>query len=145
MVTQTFTDLLNPLCCVRIFLLCTLLIWTGCMSSQPEYRYSDGSGNTYVVTTSLLRYDPITPERSSSGTYSGGEPAEVKLGLDGYKKLAALFEEAIGDRSVQQTDREMMTGLVVRMGGAGEAKIVLRRDVPIKSQLEKKLKELLGK
>lgn len=42
--------------------------------------YSDGSGNATEVwsdgATVSWRYDPVTPKESSSGTYSGGAPAQ---------------------------------------------------------------------
>lgn len=46
-------------------------------------EYSDGSANAYHVAADgpvvTLSYLPVTPERSSTGMYSGGAPREVHL------------------------------------------------------------------
>jgi hypothetical protein len=60
--------------------------------------YSDGSGNALYFwceeagTPSLFRYDPVRPEFSSSGIYSGGEPktGDVPDANLLWRRLAAL-------------------------------------------------------
>ncbi len=50
-----------------------------------EIRYADGSGNVSRIWRGApgepmnWAYDPVTPEQSSSGIYSGGEPARGTL------------------------------------------------------------------
>lgn len=60
--------------------------------------YSDGSGNAFYFwreeagKPALFRYDPVRPEFSSSGIYSGGEPksGEVADADLLWRRLAAL-------------------------------------------------------
>jgi len=45
--------------------------------------YADGAANVYGFDASgdevLFAYEPMTPERSSTGSYSGGEPRSLRL------------------------------------------------------------------
>jgi hypothetical protein len=115
------------------------------MDSTTKYEYADGSGNTYLLTPASLEYLPVTPETSSSGTYSGGEPRKVNVGELEFERLSNLMDRAINDSSTHQENREMMTGLVVRAGASGRTRVVLKRNSPVKSEIEKALKEILNK
>ena len=42
------------------------------MPTQSLYEYADGSANLYSLNGNTLSYDPVRPEESSTGTYSGG-------------------------------------------------------------------------
>jgi hypothetical protein len=90
---------------------------------------ADGSNNvTRVVQTAsgaTWTYEPMTPERSSSGTYSGGEPANGVLDDD----ATAGFWEAVGaalkDESGHARARAMGTfSLSVTMDGATESVVL---------------------
>jgi hypothetical protein len=56
-------------------------------------NFSDGSGNQYTVTSAgaegpgRLVYNPVTPEESSSGVYSGGSPADVQISSENTSEL----------------------------------------------------------
>jgi len=56
--------------------------------------YADGSANVYQVTADgdvvRFAYRPVTPERSSTGMYSGGEP---RSGLLEAPQVAALWRQ----------------------------------------------------
>lgn len=54
---------------------------------------SDGSANTYIITENMLEYIPATPEISSSGVYSGGEPYKKKLTIQDYNVINNLIKE----------------------------------------------------
>ena len=111
------------------------------MSVQMQYEYADGSGNVYHLTTSSLKYIPVTPDRSSSGKYSGGEPKEVKISEEEFARLSAALEGAIANASIQQKEREMMTGLITR----GSVRVVLKSNSVEKKQIEDELRKLLNK
>ena len=111
------------------------------MNTQIQYEYADGSGNTFLLSSSTLEYLPVTPERSSSGTYSGGEAKKVSVTESESEQLVAMFEKAISNTSAHQKVREMMTGLIVK----GNTKVVLKRSSPEKTEIEKVLKEILMK
>lgn len=111
------------------------------MSVQMQYEYADGSGNVYHLTTSSLKYIPVTPDRSSSGRYSGGEPKEVKISEKEFARLSAALEGAIANASIQQQEREMMTGLITR----GNVRVVLKSNSVEKKRIEDELRKLLNK
>lgn len=111
------------------------------MNSQLQYEYADGSGNVYLLTGGFLEYVPVTPERSSSGKYSGGEPKKVTVSDLEFGQLSALFEKAIANVSAHQANREMMTGLIK----AGSANVILKKDSQDKIEIEKALKKLLDR
>ncbi len=50
---------------------------------QPmQVMFSDGSNNMYLITPEFLKYEPVMPEHSSSGVYSGGDKKEAELDVD---------------------------------------------------------------
>ncbi|MEM7581969.1 MAG: hypothetical protein AAF560_01195 [Acidobacteriota bacterium] len=77
--------------------------------------YWDSSGNGYRFTanpdgTARFVYRPVTPEQSSSGTYSGGDPCEATLEP---RDVAALFErvnELAASSALHIEKRQMGTG-----------------------------------
>lgn len=123
------------------FLLFSFLFSLTCMSVQVQYEYADGNGNTYHLTTSTLAYLPVTPERSSSARYSGGEPKEVKISQAEFARLSALLDKAIGNTSEQQEKREMMTGLIIK----GGVRVVLKPNSTGKKQIEEELRKILNR
>lgn len=74
------------------------------------YTYADGAANVYYVTPSLIEYSPMTPERSSSGFYSGGDPASAAITSEQFQELKALFEEAIKNTEDQIENRVKGSG-----------------------------------
>lgn len=85
--------------------------------------YADGSGNAFEFeqTSTGKRasytYSPITPERSSSGMYSGGEPAEGSLDAE---QVAGLW------RRLLQLEAETSLHTEERVKGTGAFRIVTR-------------------
>ena len=81
--------------------------------------YGDGNGNGYHFSKKAgegarYAYDPITPEKSSSGRYSGGEP---QSGMLEPARVAALFERV---RELEaRTDLHART----RMKGTGSFRL----------------------
>lgn len=94
-------------------------------------RFSDGSGNRYTVTraedgSAQLVYEPVTPKESSSGTYSGGAPADVMLSLE---KSSELWERVFALQNNSSSHigaRSMGTGAFVMSGPEGEARFLVR-------------------
>lgn len=111
------------------------------MNQQPQLIYADGSANRYEISASELRYIPVKPEESSTGMYSGGEPARIALSEEQYKRLKNLFEAALAKTDQQIPDRIKTSGLVV----VGEKQVILKPESAIKGEIENKLNELLGR
>lgn len=98
-----------------------------------ELRFADGSGNTSEFSrtrpdlTFRLCYYPMTPERSSSGLYSGGEARSAELSRAESAQLeawAARVEDAV---ELQIDDRPKGSGVFTVRRAGGEIRITLRR------------------
>ncbi|BDS12836.1 hypothetical protein [Aureispira anguillae] len=76
------------------------------------YSYIDGSANTYYITTSLIQYDPMTRKWSSSGFYSGGEPATVRINSEQFERIKVILEQAIQNTQDHIANRVKMSGLL---------------------------------
>ena len=70
-----------------------MLTLTACNNNSADmYSYSDGSGNTYFITETTITYSPVTPLESSSGLYSGGEPANITIDKATFQNVVSLLE-----------------------------------------------------
>ncbi len=82
-----------------------------------KYIYSDGNGNSYNISISqgkyYLKYNPVTPKRSSSGIYSGGIAKNVVLEKQAFEKLLILFEKAKTNKEIHLDKRIMTSGLII--------------------------------
>ncbi len=94
-------------------------------------HFSDGSGNAFILTevgdTASLEYDPVTPERSSSGTYSGGTPADVVLSGEQAAEIWRRAGELQKSSQVSTGARSMGTGAFVLSGTASDARFIVGR------------------
>lgn len=96
-----------------------------------ELIYRDGSANAYRFQPdgdgARFEYDPITPERSSTGMYSGGEPRAGRLDA---AQLAALWQHVRAletNAALHVTDRGKGTGLfLIKSAGAERSIIIVR-------------------
>src|SRR5688572_24683607 len=83
-----------------------------CMSTTSYYKYADGSANVYVLTGTVLEFDPVQPEESSTGTYSGGDPKTVTLTTSQADSLRALMDQAFNHTAVHIPDRVKGSGRI---------------------------------
>lgn len=74
------------------------------------FSYADGSANLYFITNDFLEYAPMTPERSSSGMYSGGDPAKIALNEEQFNVLKTVFEIASEELNDHIPNRIKMSG-----------------------------------
>lgn len=101
-------------------------------------HFHDGSANTFRFhqedgRTAQFVYDPVTPEQSSSGIYSGGSPNAGPLDLRTAEELWRRVLALEGDASAHWPSRDKGTGafrieindgareFIVRSGPALEA------------------------
>lgn len=96
-----------------------------------EIHYSDGSANAYRFVTdgdgATFVYDPVTPERSSTGMYSGGPPRAGRL--DAVER-AALWQHVRAletATALHVTDRGKGTGLFVITDTSGSRSFIIAR------------------
>jgi hypothetical protein len=83
-----------------------------CMSTKSFYKYANGSADVYTLTGTILEYDPVQPEESSTGTYSGGDPKTVTLTTSQADSLRALMDQAFNHTAVHIPDRVKGSGRV---------------------------------
>ncbi len=99
-------------------------------------NYADGSANAYRLeaTAGGVRfvYEPVTPERSSTGMYSGGDPIDTQLALDD-PRLAAIWRHVAAveaDPSLHVAERHKGDGaFLVDSDGVTRRFMVVRRAI----------------
>ncbi|MFI5203379.1 MAG: hypothetical protein ACHQF2_02695 [Flavobacteriales bacterium] len=113
-------------------------------SDLNTYGYADGSGNVYKLTSDNLEYIPVKKENSSSGEYSGGEPAKVSVSKAQFDVLVSMMKGIILDKSIHIENREMMTGMI-RVSYDDESDVTLFKKGDRMALLENALKFILNK
>ncbi|MEZ4884609.1 MAG: hypothetical protein R3E32_07790 [Chitinophagales bacterium] len=108
-------------------------------NEKPNYRYVDGSNNTYVITPTSIDYQPIDKMMSSSGDYDGGEPVTKDIDETQYAAIQAAMQAAIENTAAHIEKREMGSGWI---SAAGKSyKIAYRAKE--KGAIEKVLREVI--
>jgi hypothetical protein len=59
-------------------------------SRGVEFIYSDGNNNFYIITKNYLKYVPVNPNESSTGTYSGGKATVKKITKNDFNEFKIL-------------------------------------------------------
>ena len=80
---------------------------------MQTYYYLDGSANQYTITSTQIVYDPVPPEESSTGMYSGGEPFQIKIDSNQFNMLKLIFEKSINNKTGQGTMRNKGPGMLI--------------------------------
>lgn len=104
----------------KLFLITALSVFmVQCKTTQTtgnmniSYEYVDGNGNLYAITSNTIVYDPITPEESSTGTYSGGEPYTVSIEQQHFDAIRKAIDNAITQTEDLTTERNKGNGTLV--------------------------------
>jgi len=105
------------------------------------YTYVDGNNNIYTITPDSINYEPITPDESSSGEYSGGEPKKVQISEQQFLRIEVLIKSILTAKEIQQKNREMGCGTLL----AGKKTIYINSSSQQKADLENELKSVLNK
>lgn len=110
--------------------------------------YSDGSGNRFRFWQASsgeaqYTYEPVTKQRSSSGTYSGGKPASGTLDPKQVRALWRQLRHMEGDASQHSATRKMGSGSFAFQSPDGKGKFIMERDGL--DQLEALIKPLRSK
>lgn len=80
---------------------------------MTSYEYVDGNGNLYAISNSSIVYDPVTPEESSTGMYSGGEAYTAPLEQKQFDQIEATFKKVIEHKEDISETRSMGTGTLI--------------------------------
>lgn len=114
------------------------------LSAQENYIYGDGNANTYNISETVISYEGITRENSSSGAYEGGKPKTKALSKTDFEKVSKLFQEVFTAKAEHQEDRSMMTGLLIHKKGKKTIQqAVIKPNSPYIGKIESLLKSLL--
>lgn len=96
--------------------------------------YSDGSANAYRFEgDGRFDYDPVTPERSSTGMYSGGDPRSRRLDAE---QLASLWQrvQALAEASALHVeDRAKGTGSFHLVDHTGTRSFIIKRGAELEA------------
>ncbi len=107
-------------------------------TNPTNYIVFDGSRNKYIITENSLEYIPITPAKSSSGVYSGGEYVKKSLTADEYKSIVALLAKATANQEIQ-TDVRAKGNPIIEFN---QKTYVLKMNAEIAQGVVKMLKDL---
>lgn len=94
--------------------------------------YHDGSGNSFTIQKTRSpgtgvkgEYSPMTPERSSSGSYSGGEPWQGEVSTEHAQELWRRLKALEADSANRANSRVMGSGSFRIRSTAGERTLLV--------------------
>jgi len=100
-------------------------------SAAWSIAYSDGSANAYQLASdgeaATFEYRPVTPERSSTGMYSGGEPRTGRLDAVQVAELWRQVRDLEANAQLRATDRMKGTGAFWLTDAAGTRDFIILR------------------
>ena len=108
---------------------------------HPSYEYTDMSNNKYIITKDSVQYIPITKEQSSTGMYSGGDPANVKITPADYQQINEYMSELLKLPKLEQ--REKITVLIKKTEDGTTTTAIIRGAYQTR-KLEMTLKNLIN-
>lgn len=98
---------------------------------QWTMSFSDGNGNRYRVTSAganseaRLMYSPVTAEESSSGTYSGGVPADTVISIENNSEIWRRFRALKANTARHTKNRSMGSGSFHTQTSDGESNFLI--------------------
>jgi hypothetical protein len=124
-----------------LFLL-SLLLWMPLPAQAGDRSwnatYADGSANLYRFTPEpdgggmVCEYDPVRPEESSTGHYSGGEPATARFDAKKVAVLKRWIAKLEDDLAIRAHDRGKGTGAFTVTDAGVERRFIVNRGVDLK-------------
>jgi hypothetical protein len=102
-----------------------------------QVGYHDGSGNAFRVEqkssaeSASYEYSPVTARESSSGMYSGGEPAAGSLSVEQVALLWKRLRELEADTALHTEERGKGTGAFHLVTRSGERSFIVTRGDPL--------------
>ncbi len=95
-------------------------------------KYHDGSNNGYVIQQMsegdaiTFEYRPVTPAKSSSGTYSGGQPRQATLSKEQAAGLWSNLDELESADKLRTESRSMGSGLFQITTPTGSRRFIVK-------------------
>ena len=100
--------------------------------------YHDGSGNRFYYSQlskgeeAHFAYTPVTPETSSSGTYSGGEAREGPVDEGHVEELWQWLVKLASDTALHTASRMMGTGSFSVTTPSGTHRFIVKNSPPLR-------------
>jgi len=128
---------------IHLLILCLTLSLVMCVPKENDMQisYLDQNNNQYRITQDSFWYTPITPEQSSSGTYSGGDPVMKKINETTFSEIATIANTLLENNIDNGVKREMMTSRLTIKKGDSSTSVTLRKS-KYRTALETLLKSL---
>ena len=76
-------------------------------------QYADKNNNRYILTPDKIKYRPIQPHESSSGTYSGGEPKTMEWAIEEWEACKEIVNQIIQEERLHLKQRRMLTSVLL--------------------------------
>lgn len=105
---------------------------SGAQQAPWSVTYHDGSNNGFRFwqesedEATRFEYAPMTPEASSSGIYSGGEPKQGPLNNEHVDELWRWVERLESDTSLHAASRMMRTGAFTVTTASGTRRFIVK-------------------
>jgi hypothetical protein len=97
-------------------------------ASFHSISYSDGSANAYRFWgDGRFEYDPVTPKRSSTGMYSGGDPRAGTLDAGQIAELWQRVQALAANTTLHVEDRAKGTGSFHIVDETGTRSFIVER------------------
>ncbi len=109
---------------------------------MTKIRFVDQNNNVYTIEKKWVDYQPIKPEQSSSGTYSGGHEAKVIITEKIFEELSELANEIAANKKGHTTKRQMLTAMIYLTIDEQTYKYILSNSAE-RRRFEKRLKEII--
>ncbi len=107
---------------------------------MPEsISFADGNGNNYNFSPNRFIYDPVTPEESSSGVYSGGKPVDKSIDLITFQRIV-IKAYALVEKTNLHIDSRIMGSGALTISFAKSTKTAIIKDCDELSNFVKELK-----
>jgi len=103
-------------------------------AKMTSYEYVDGNGNLYAINNTSVVYDPVTPEESSTGMYSGGEAYTAPLEQKQFDQIQATFNKVVENKNDQTDVRSKGTGTLIVL--PANKTYIFKMDSPSKKEME---------
>ncbi|MCF6364944.1 MAG: hypothetical protein L3J35_01965 [Bacteroidales bacterium] len=99
---------------ILISALCITLLSAGCNTQQNmTYKYSDGSGNSYIIKKDKIEFLPVKKEFSSSGNYDMGDVVVKDISETDFENLAQIINKASDAKNEHIQNRIMTSGQII--------------------------------
>jgi len=76
------------------------------------YKYNDGSGNLYIISSNKIIYDPIPKHMTSTGFTDNGKRINKEITKDQYSKIAGEYKKLFENKKIHINKRLMGSGIL---------------------------------